>query len=989
METLFKHPNPRLDMFANDKEQPAAEIATIRFVPLPYILLAVFLMATLATTDDKLAGAAPQANAGQAEVTAISGEPFGVARIRYPVVAQPAAQRFAQPVATILGPRITSPQQQIYYPAFADITARVDERAAVANQNQRRIGRGRLLGRIADMVREATGEAEEALVGREVWFLFQGDQPFTVMIDDGQAIRTTVIPQTSTQAAATPRNLSPQPRPSDVETVRTAMLQRWWQSFAADAANRMETGDYSPLIENYLVGMLARRFGLVIPQDLIAKPDPEKTSILAVLQQVAGAEAMRNRTLGRVAQGDTERFAKADLPVPSEPVWINSPIADIGDDVTLEGLASRVPLDSLYIRFGSFKNYLWFRDLGNRHGGDITRMVKLRGFDYQATKRIETQLNVQATELSLMLGSSIVEDMAIVGHDLFLTEGASMGVLLEAKNAFLLGTSLRNDRATMAKQVPDASLEDVTISGRTVSLLSTPDNRIRSYLVFDGQYALVSNSKTLVEKFLATGNGGVSLADSDAFRYARMLMRVENDYKIFAYFSDEFFQNLVGPAYQIELRRRLYATADIELIQLARLAAQSEGRELTELDELIEGGYLPDGMGQRPDGSGPILASDQVLNSRRGKRGYFTPISDVTIDGVTDEESQWYQRQANFYVDNWREMDPLVAGIRTIDSPNEGYQRLEIHAEVVPLVPEKYGWIAEQLGPPTTETIRFGPDDIAAIQAYVVSDQLGGTIPPHHLFGGIKDAMLPNPAELDGLFDQYRALKSLAGYIGAWPDPGLLDRLPLGLGRGRPVGPGMSKLLVGLYRYQGNGFSLISFMPEIITATLPNLSVEEAVEPAQVRFHVDRLEGTRIESWVNQQLYERNLKTSLAGARLLNSLTSQLNVRPTAVKEMAEQLFDARLQCPLGGEYVLQSEASAAEQNSLPGGQREVSGNRTGGFDETWVSTAWDTSAGQSGAAGANYQSPLLSWFRGASGRLTQYDSRLVADLILDMQNGL
>ena len=541
------------------------------------------------------------------------------------------------------------------------------------------------------------------------------------------------------------------------------------------------------------------------------------------------------------------------------------------------------------------------------------------------------------------------------------TEGASIGVLLKAKNAFLLATSLRNDRATTAKEIADARQQDVVIAGQTVNLLSTPDNRIRSYLAVDGEYALVSNSETMVREFLETGHGGPSLADSEAFVYARSQMLEQNDYKIFAYFSEEFFQRLAGPEYQIELRRRLYATADIELILLARHAARSEGREdLTELDDLIAAGFLPAGMGQRPDRSGPILAARQVLDSRRGVRGYFLPIADVELKSVTQAESDWYQQQADFYTRNWQQMDPLVAGIRTIESPNEGITRLEIHAEVAPFVPEKYGWIAEQLGPPTTEAIRFGPDDIAAVQAYVVSDKLAGTIPPHHLFVAFKDALLPDPADLDGLLDQYRALRSLAGYMGAWPQPGLLDRLPLGLGRGRPIGPGMSKLLVGLYRYQGNSFSILSFLPEVITASVPHLAVVEATEPAQVRFHVDSLHETKIEGWVNEQVYERNLKTSVAGGQLLDSLTSQLGIPPAAAKEVSEELLDARLQCPLGGEYVFKKN------------DRGVS----------WTSTAWAESE-------QKYQVPLLRWFRGASGRLTQFESQLVADVVLDMNDGL
>ncbi len=45
----------------------------------------------------------------------------------------------------------------------------------------------------------------------------------------------------------------------------------------------------------------------------------------------------------------------------------------------------------------------------------------------------------------------------------------------------------------------------------------------------------------------------------------------------FAYFSPEFFHQLVGPKYQIELRRRLESIAHLEIAEVASAAAQAEG----------------------------------------------------------------------------------------------------------------------------------------------------------------------------------------------------------------------------------------------------------------------------------------------------------------------------------------------------------------------------------------------------------------------------
>lgn len=884
-------------------------------------------------------------------VIAISGEPFGVARIRLPI--QPGESGGENQSVSV-----NEADGRVFYPATRAITEIGRSGPPLVEiPAGRGVGEGRLLGRITNAVRLLSSEQVERTVAHDVWFLFRGNEPFTAVLGDANRTRVAIIPQPASGPLA--RGVD---APLGGDALSAALLD-WWSVYTDSAARNIRNGDYPPLVETYLTSMLSGRLGLPLPEELRADRGEQATSIATTLELVAGTEQMRNRVLQRVAQGDTERAASAELPLPAPPQW-QLPPPPITENVSLEPIASRVPADCFYLRFGSFTNYLWFRDLSNEYGGDITRMVTLRGFDYGATRRTEARLVLKATELSRVMGPTVVEDMAFVGSDMFLTEGPSLGVLMKARNPFLLGASLRNDRDRAARTTPGATLRDVTIDGRTVSFLSTPDNRIRSFMVNDGDYFFVSTSETLVRQFLETGRGGASLADNAQFRYARELMPSEHDYTMFAFFSTGFLQGLVSPQYQIELRRRLYATADIALVHLAQTASAGEGDRLTQIDALVAAGFLPTGIGRRPDGSGPIVAGAEVIDSRRGSRGSFLPIADVEVSGVTAEEAEWYAERAEFYSREWQQMDPIIAGLRRVEVPGApGRERLEIHTEVAPLVPEKYGWIARQLGPPTRVAIRFAPDDIAGIQAHVVSDQLDGTIPPHHLFAAIKDTLPPDPAEIDGLLDKYWALKSLAAYVGAWPQPGIIDRLPLGLGNGRPVGPGMTRLLGGLYRYQGGGFSILSFIPEVIHASLPYLAAAEAVEPAQVRLHVDNLQGTQLERWVSQQLYDRNYQTSLAGARLLDSLSQQLKVDQDAAAEVAATLLDAQLQCPLGGEYVLRTEGGATR----------------------WVSTAWaDASAPE--IMPADYTPPLLRWFRGAAARLTQYDARLVLDAVVDME---
>ncbi|MHC4399295.1 MAG: hypothetical protein ACYTG0_06425 [Planctomycetota bacterium] len=61
--------------------------------------------------------------------------------------------------------------------------------------------------------------------------------------------------------------------------------------------------------------------------------------------------------------------------------------------------------------------------------------------------------------------------------------------------------------------------------------------------------------------------------------------------------------HVVSPRYRIEMTRRADALADLQLAQLARLAARAEGLDGDRLESLIEAGLLPSDFLKRPDGS--------------------------------------------------------------------------------------------------------------------------------------------------------------------------------------------------------------------------------------------------------------------------------------------------------------------------------------------------------------------------------------------------
>ena len=879
---------------------------------------------------------------------AVEGEPFGVFSVEVPL---PAGMN-AESVRVL----VQDAENRIFYPAVTVRSVEVTEQPP--QQGGRLIGGGALVDRLRNAIRGQ--ETRQIPVAVRISALYRDSGALDIQLVGDVQQRLTVP---SVRDAA----------------LHQSMMLGWWKEYVEAAQRTVAAGDHPALVQKYLTSMLARRFGMDYVD--LDPPEAEKNSAenntlaqpLDTLALLAAIEPLRDEMLEDVLRSPSSA-SPANLTPPTAPEWLPPSLASVPADLEVEAMASRVPPECFYLRFGSFNNYVWFQELLTRFGGDIAQAVFMRGFNYEASARLERMLGAKLTELAKMFGDKLIDDMALIGTDLYLKEGASLGTLFATKNAGLLMTSLRGDRRAALKVNADASLETVQIAGRDVSMLRTPDNRLRSFMASDGDYVFVTTSSTLMRRFLEVGGGEPSLAALPSFQWSRVWMPNANDYSVVAFFSPEFFHQLVSPQYQIELRRRLESIAHLEIAEVASAAARAEGVAPDDVAEMQAAGLLPTWFDERADGSRTLYNQGLWIDSLRGARGSFLPIADVELVTVNDVEAEGYTKIAGFYRDQWRQMDPLLIGLRRFaveGQPN--VERVAVEGYIAPFGKEKYGWLANMLGPATQVELALPQDDVASLQLHMSgANPLGWPTQDYHLFAGVKDMLPPVPEETKGLIKMLRALQAVPGYIGAWPMPGLLDQLPLGLGGGPPDYAGYSRMLGGLMRWQGGGYSLLSFDRTIIDNTIPQLAALTAPDNAQARLRVSNLQGTKVSSWINGHWYERGWSASHGNVRLLDSVQQQLKVPGEQSLEVAQRLLDVRLQCPLGGEFRFES---------FPGSRAGENG--------WWTSSAWpDAVMMQNGKIGPpqQYSAPWIEWFRGGKVHLTQLPERVAVVGTIDLE---
>lgn len=818
---------------------------------------------------------------------------------------------------------------------------------------------GRLVGQIL-------GDPTERPAGTvNIHFLFRGDAPLELTIYSPQAVPLTL----------TPRTEEAPPRPGRVLPRRDAggqfdrLFAAWWREYNTAARQMRSAGDHPPLIQNYLLTMLAQRTGQEPPLLERIREDRSPINTTQSIELLLGLERLRNETLRSTMLGQGDFGQAADRPLPPEPLW--SPL-ELPAEVPageIEPIAFRVPHECFYMRFGKFSNYLWMNNLVEEYGGDLSSMVTLRSYIAPLSKRVQNQLGLEKNLLAELLGDQVIADVAIIGRDTFVREGAAIGIMFQARSTDVLKNDLsaQRTRAFAREAANGATSETVRIAERDVSFVSTPDNRLRSFYAIDGDYHLVTTSRDVVERFFAVSKGEGSLGKSAEFRFARQNMPLTRKDTIFIYFSAAFFQGLLSPQYQVELERRMKSVTDMELLQLARLAAKGEDLRDGTIDDLAAAGLLPRGFGRRPDGSGPILTEDGMVDSRRGLRGWFLPIPDVKIEGLTRAEWERIDALNVAYSTQWRRMDPVMVGIqRYAIDPKDGVknrERIVIDANVNPLDETKYGWLLSILGAPSKQMVTPAEGDVVMVQASVRGGTLFPSVQPHYLFLGLQDIAPLVTVQPTGLLQTFNLLRSAPGYLGAWPRAGYLDALPFNLGGSAPDENGFSRLPFGLWRRQGGGFSVVSFDPELLANVTPQLRVVDAETEAQIRVHVGDLNQAKVKPWINGLYYGRAIQASAGNVRFVHQLNQQLHVPMVQARDLAEDLLNAKLHCSLGGDYQLMEEI---------------------GGPQLWESTAW--AKRDLANIPEDFEAPILKWFHGLDAHLLKTGDEIMVHAEIDLE---
>jgi hypothetical protein len=778
------------------------------------------------------------------------------------------------------------------------------------------------------------------------------------------------------------------------------MLNGWWQAYIARIEMIEELDIYEPTVEFGIAAIMKRRLGFdgELPDFFGRRDRGGNRDFDDAFALLLGTESIRLAMQAKTLLDTKGNAGLADKPLPNPVAAPEMPVPPFNNSIVkVEPIALRVPAECFYLRFGSFPGFFDSMDFLGRWGIAFRSAISSRSVDFEIMQRLERQLAINETALRKFFGGAVLQDAAIIGTDFFIKEGASIGILFQAKQNSILKGQLESMRKDIAKADPDAVETIINISGCQVSLLLAQGNAVRSFYVQDGDFHLIATSRWMIENFLATRRKPQNaLGGLEEFRYARSRIN-PSEKGIFVYLSDPFFRNLVSPSYRIEMARRANSIVEMQMAALARMVAAREGSESSDVGSLIKSGFLPRGFGNRPDSSKLIMQNGRFVDSLRGSVGSMLPIADVLVEGATEAEVDAYYAFSEAYEGIWTNMDPVFGNLKMQKS--DGGQKFELRLSISPYARSRYDFFLPLLGKPLKDRIALAPgtllsaevrlnDDLLSLldeasnDGYEDEDDEDGegvaavlnkpkplvTEKPYamRLFAGLRDAELPYILESGSLNTGEELLpyisEHLKGYVGAVIPNNRKFTIDMFFPKAsKPDAKGYYRVQDSFREspsrsakgrvsaeYQAwarkfDPFLVIGTGRSLLETVSPHIKIQSAEQPAQLRVTLGDFSSTSIGRLIKAKLYAADRRISAGGAMQLQSIQQQLNPKDPAMA--LQELQDQKLTCPIGGQYIQDSEQ--------PG---------------LWKSTAWqEPTLFQTNQVPINYSHPILDgmkWLR-------------------------
>lgn len=390
--------------------------------------------------------------------------------------------------------------------------------------------------------------------------------------------------------------------------------------------------------------------GIEDPQAVNRGFRPQQDQLLGTFDLFTGGRAIsENLQLDRVmpvvdaARGATVDLASIEGITLSEMDWQ----AKIGDaQPALDPLAAAIPADQHAIFFPSVPAAMTVLKVAEQRAMPAIQPMEPRSEAVGVRNLYERQIGLRIDDLAEIAQQHTVTSLAVTGSDPYLPTGTDIAVLLATDQVDALHDAL------VAR-----------IAANRQAGLTAPDAASRSLLGKLNGAVVLTNSSAQMQRLAAVRDGQAdalaALPEYTFFRH-RYALGAEGE-SAFLMLTDATIRRWCGPKWRIAASRRTRAAAVLYDLQARHADAIVQQAVQSQLLEVAPRGI---------DLGEVRLTSEGVRSSIYGTTAFLTPIAELDLERVTEEEAAGYQQWRDGYQRNWSGVfDPI--GLRLAIAGNE------------------------------------------------------------------------------------------------------------------------------------------------------------------------------------------------------------------------------------------------------------------------------------------------------------------------------
>lgn len=338
-----------------------------------------------------------------------------------------------------------------------------------------------------------------------------------------------------------------------------------------------------------------------------------------------------------------------------------------------------IPDDQYLVHFNSWKAVSKLREANQQWIEPLYRMMTEDARDHGLIAKYESQLGIRMQDLQAWFEDGTVTGLAMTGSDLYVAEGTDITLILSAKDPAPIQERLEGWVADQQKTLPNTENRKFIYRGVEIHARYTPSRAISSFTVEHEGFVVVSNSHVGIRRIVDTIQERLpSLAECTDYQYVTALHPPSNEADDgYVYASDAFLRYLFSPAFKIGERRRKQSMNHLVMLNNASLFWRLEyGTTPENLEQLISGRFIGRNQLVCPQGGAYSFdaATDSSVNSVFNRIKYLTPIRELDVLKVSNQEVKEYDRYRVRYERLWRDyFSPMALRFSTADSLEVDY----------------------------------------------------------------------------------------------------------------------------------------------------------------------------------------------------------------------------------------------------------------------------------------------------------------------------